>query len=282
MSIRFYPETHTYESIDPSENINWISVTRLIHNFKEPFDTKKMAKLCASGKNPKYIGMTEAQIIESWNKENNRAVTLGSWYHDCREKDLLSCNTITRYGKELMIIDPLMDGEIKLAPDQSLSEGIYPEHLIYLKSIGVCGQADRVEVVNDVIDLYDYKTNKEIKLKSYVDRNGKSKKMLGPLSHLDDCNFNDYALQLSTYMYMMLKHNYNLKPGKMQIDHVEFEIEDVDQMGYPIIASDAKGDPLIKKVTPYEIPYLKSEVIAMFKHLQLNREKFLNHVNQTV
>jgi hypothetical protein len=275
MSVKFYADNHSYVSSDPSENIQWISVTRLIHHFKEPFDTVKMAEACSKGKNPKYNKMTPEEIIKLWESENKRAVNLGSWYHDQREKDVLACNTITRRGVELQIIDPLMEGNVKIAPVQQLVQGLYPEHFVYLKSVGICGQGDRVEVIGDVIDLYDYKTNKEIKKEGFINKAGKSKKMLPPLSHLDDCNYNDYALQLSAYMYIMLKHNFNFKPGKMQLDHVEFEIDTVDKNGYPVVATDAAGDPIVKSVTPYEIPYLKKEVIAMFKYVQENREKIL-------
>ena len=277
MSVKFYADEHKYISIDERDPIDWISVTRLIHYFKEPFDTVKMADACSKGKNPKYNKMTPDEIIKLWESENKRAVNLGSWYHDQREKDVLACNTITRKGKELTIINPLMEGMVKLAPDQQLTEGIYPEHLVYLKSAGVCGQADRIEVVDEYIDVYDYKTNKEIKQQGFVNKGGKSKKMLGPLSHLDECNYNEYALQLSTYMYIMLKHNFNLKPGKIQLDHIEFEIDHLDKNGYPVVAMDAMGDPLVKSVTPYELPYMKKEVIAMFKYVQENREKILNH-----
>ena len=277
MSVKFYANEHKYISTDERDLIDWISVTRLIHYFKEPFDTIKMAEACSKGKNPKYNKMTPEDIIKLWESENKRAVNLGSWYHDQREKDVLACNTITRKGKELTIINPLMEGMVKLAPDQQLTEGIYPEHLVYLKSAGVCGQADRIEVVDEYIDVYDYKTNKEIKQQGFVNKGGKSKKMLGPLSHLDECNYNEYALQLSTYMYILLKHNFNLKPGKIQLDHIEFEIDHLDKNGYPVVAMDAMGDPLVKSVTPYELPYMKKEVIAMFKYVQENRKKILNH-----
>jgi hypothetical protein len=277
MSVKFYANEHKYISTDERDPIDWISVPRLIHYFKEPFDTIKMAEACSKGKNPKYNKMTPEDIIKLWESENKRAVNLGSWYHDQREKDVLACNTITRKGKELTIINPLMEGMVKLAPDQQLTEGIYPEHLVYLKSAGVCGQADRIEVVDEYIDVYDYKTNKEIKQQGFVNKGGKSKKMLGPLSHLDECNYNEYALQLSTYMYILLKHNFNLKPGKIQLDHIEFEIDHLDKNGYPVVAMDAMGDPLVKSVTPYELPYMKKEVIAMFKYVQENRKKILNH-----
>jgi hypothetical protein len=277
MAIKFYADDHKYISIDERDPIDWISVTRLIHYFKEPFDKIKQADACSKGKNPKYNKMTPEEIITLWDSENKRAINLGSWYHDQRERDVLACNTITRKGKELTIVNPLMDGLVKLAPDQQLVEGIYPEHLVYLKSAGVCGQADRIEVVDEFIDVYDYKTNKEIKIEGFVNKAGKKKKMLGPLAHLDECNYNEYALQLSTYMYIMCKHNFNLKPGKIQLDHIEFEIDHLDKNGYPVVATDAMGDPLVKKVTPYELPYMKKEVIAMFKYVQEHREKILNH-----
>jgi hypothetical protein len=37
---------------------------------------------------------------------------------------------------------------IRIAPSQKLDPGIYPEHMVYLKSAGICGQSDLVEVVN--------------------------------------------------------------------------------------------------------------------------------------
>jgi hypothetical protein len=278
MAIKFYADDHKYVSAEGTEPIDWISVTRLIHHFKEPFDEIAMSIACSKGKNPKYVGKTPEEIRGIWKAENTRAVTLGSWYHDQREKDTLNCNTITRRGIDLTIINPLMEGSVKIAPAQQLIEGIHPEHLIYLLSVGICGQADRVEVVADVIDLYDYKTNKKIETEGFKNaRTGKTKKMLGPLSHLDDCNFNDYALQLSTYMYMMLKHNYNLEPGLMRIDHVEFELAGLDKHGYPIAKLDKDGNAMVKSITPYNIPYLEKEVIAMFKYVQLNREKILGN-----
>jgi len=267
MAVKFKNADHSYTSIDENENIKWTSVTSLVHMFKKPFDAESMALKCSKGKNPKYNKLKPEEILELWKNENKRAVDLGSWYHDQRERDLLACNTITRNGNELTIINPLMDGDMKLAPEQNLTDGIYPEHFVYLKSAKVCGQGDRVEVYDGKINLYDYKTNKEIKMSGFKGAGGKTEKMLPPLSHLDACNYNDYALQLSTYMYIMLKHNRSLEPGIIQMDHVKFEIDKYDKNGYPIVSTDAMGDPMVKEVKSYELPYLKKEVIAMFKYL---------------
>ena len=172
----------------------------------------------------------------------------------------------------LPIINPIEQDGIKLAPDQTLVPGIYPEHMVYLKSAGICGQADRVEVLHDVIDLYDYKTNKEIKMNAFTNWQGITQMMTGPLSHIEDCNFNHYALQLSIYMYVMLKHNHNLKPGKIQIHHIAFEKSGVNEYGYPITELDPMGDPVVKSVTPYELPYMKKEVQAMINYMKMHPE----------
>ena len=177
-------------------------------------------------------------------------------------------NTIERHGCILPIIRPLITDDIKYAPPQKLQEGMYPEHFVYLKSAGICGQSDLVEVAKGEVNITDYKTNKEIKKESYVNWEGVSQKMLSPVSHLDDCNFWHYALQLSTYMYIILKHNPKLKPGKITIHHVLFYTDGTDKFGNPITKLDDQGEPLVKKIVPYDLPYLKAEVINLIKHKQ--------------
>jgi hypothetical protein len=271
MSIQFTAENHKYESVD-EKPIDWLSVTSLVSLFKEPFDQKAISEKSSKSRNGKWKGMDPEKIVEIWNKESKRATDLGSWYHDQREKELLMCDTLERNGMKLPIVNVIEQDGVKFAPDQSLVPGIYPEHFVYLKSAGICGQADRVEVLPQTIDIFDYKTNKEIKQKSYVNWEGVSKKMLGPCSHLDDCHINHYALQLSVYMYIMLKHNHSLKPGKIEIHHITFEIESEDEYGYPIVAVDQMGDPIVKEVVPYELPYLKKEVQNMIKYVKMHPE----------
>ena len=96
--------------------------------------------------------------------------------------------------------------------------------------------------------------------------------MSGPLAHLDDCNFNHYALQLSIYMHIMLKHNPRYKAGKLMLHHVIFEKEGEDKFGNPIPLKNAEGNPIVKTVVPYEAPYLKAEVIAMINWLKDNKK----------
>jgi ATP-dependent exoDNAse (exonuclease V) beta subunit len=270
MAIIFKEDGHTYESIE-EDNIEWISVTSLVGKFKPKFDKEGQAKKSAKNKNSKWYGMTVEQILQAWDNETERAVTLGNFYHNQRESDMLDFKTIERNGTEVPIIKPLINDEgIKLAPEQKLSDGVYPEHLVYLKSVGLCGQADVVEIVDGYININDYKTNKEIKEKGYTNWEGITSKMFKPVNHLDDCNLNHYSLQLSIYAYIIKKHNPSLKIGKLTIQHVKFKQIGEDSNGYPI-NEHYNGEPILDEIKMYEVPYLKDEVNSLIMWLKDNK-----------
>ena len=270
MAIIFKEDGHSYESIE-EDNIQWLSVTSLVSKFKPKFDKEGQAKKSAKNKNSKWYGMTVVQIIEAWDNETNRAINLGNFYHNQRESDMLDFKTIERNGTEIPIIKPLVNNDgIKLAPEQKLSDGLYPEHLVYLKSVGICGQADVVEIVDGFININDYKTNKEIKEKGYTNWEGITSKMYKPINHLDDCNLNHYSLQLSIYAYIIKKHNPSLKIGRLTIQHVKFKQIGEDANGYPI-NEHYNGEPILDEIKMYEVPYLKDEVNSLIMWLKDNK-----------
>jgi hypothetical protein len=274
MSIVFNAEDHSYKSIDGAEGINWTSVTTLISSLKKPFDAKAVAAKVTKNKRSKWYGIEPKVIEQIWKNEADRAVTLGTYYHNQREADLCSLASIEREGVTVPVISPSGEHDgIRYAPSQKLDPGVYPEHMVYLKSAGICGQSDLVEVVNGKVNIIDYKTNKEIKTESFVNWEGISEKLLPPVNHLDDCNFNHYALQLSIYMYIILKHNPKLKPGRIFIHHIIFEQEGEDQYGYPIAAKGPDGNPIVKEVKPMAVPYLVDEVISILHHVKDNPVK---------
>ena len=271
MAVIFKEDGHVYESLDSNldkEEINWLSVTSFVSMFKPKFNAKSQAKKSSKNKRSKWYGMSEKDILAIWNGESNRATGLGNWYHDQRERDILEFETIERHGVEVPIIRPLEDQKgIKIAPEQNLSEGVYPEHLVYLKSAGLCGQADLVEIVKNKIHVTDYKTNKEIKDKGFTNWEGVTSKMFNPVSHLDDCNLNHYNLQLSLYAYIIKKHNPKLRMGKLTIQHVKFKEAGRDKYGYPINES-INGEPVVEKTKIYDLPYLKNEIRSIIMWLK--------------
>jgi hypothetical protein len=273
MILRFTPEDHKYTSIKKEDEQDWLSVTSFISLFKQPFDADKMAVKSSKSKKGKWFGMTPEAIKEAWKAEALRATTLGTWYHNQRERDICELETLERHGKTVPVFKPLEVGGIKYSPDQKLSDGIYPEHMVYLRSAGLCGQSDLVEVINGEVHITDYKTNKEIKTEGYTNWEGIRQKMGRPVHHLDDCHLMHYALQLSIYLYIILKHNPRLKAGTLTIHHITFEELGKDKFGNPITAVDSSGDPIVKEVIPYDLPYLKEEVIALLHWLEDNRGK---------
>tara|TARA_R110002020_G_scaffold36503_3_gene109759 strand:- start:3406 stop:4236 length:831 start_codon:yes stop_codon:yes gene_type:complete len=276
MAVIFKEEGHIYESLDSNldkESIKWLSVTSLVSMFHPKFNAKAQAKKSAKNKRSKWYNMSEKDILAAWKGESNRALGLGNWYHGQREKDILEFETIERHGAEIPIIRPIEDGKgIKIASDQKLLDGVYPEHLVYLKSAGLCGQADLVEVVNNKIHITDYKTNKEIKSKGFTNWEGVTSKMFNPINHLDDCNLNYYTLQLSLYAYIIKKHNPKLKIGNLIIQHVKFKQEGKNEYGYPINEF-IDGEPVVDDIKMHKLSYLKDEVKNIIEWLSKNPVK---------
>lgn len=267
MAIKFYEEGHKYVSIG-DDNIEWVSVTSLLSKFKKPFDPDEVAKKCSTNKKSRWFGLTPEEIKAFWKQEVNDSITLGSWFHNQREADLLEFESITRDDLILPIVKPIKENGVKLAPDQKLKPGIYPEHMVYLKSAGLCGQSDRVEVVGDIVNISDYKTNKEIKTEGFVNWEGKRDTLLPPLDHLDNCELTIYGLQLSVYMYIILKHNPRLRPGKLTIEHIIFEENERSRYNTRNLVKDSFGNPVFQELVQYEVPYYKEEVIALINYLK--------------
>lgn len=268
--LKFTADNHKYTSAD---NAEWLSVTSLISNFKQPFDADTIAAKSAKSKKSKWYGMTPEEIKAVWKAEALRATTLGTWYHNCREGDICSFETMERHGSTIPVFRPIEVDGIKHSPEQKLKDGIYPEHMVYLRSAGICGQSDIVEVIDGVVHITDYKTNKEIKTEGYTNWEGITQKMSNPVSHLDDCHLNHYALQLSMYMFIILKHNPKLKPGVLTIHHILFEEAGRDKFDNPITALDTNGDPIVLDIIQYDLPYLKKEAIDLINWLESNRDK---------
>lgn len=277
MILRFTPHDHKYTSVKKEDEKDWISVTSFIGNFKQPFDADAIAAKSAKNRKSKWYGMTPEEIKAAWKSEAKRATDLGTWYHNCREKDICELETMERQGFTVPVVKPVEIEGIKYSPEQKLTDGVYPEHLVYLKSAGLCGQSDLVEVIDGHVHITDYKTNKEIKTEGYTNWQGVTQKMLAPVSHLDDCNLNHYTLQLSMYLYMILKHNPRLKPGTLTIHHILFDTVGEDKFGNPITALDSNGDPIVKDIVQYDLPYLKQEVITLMHWLEDNRNKIKPH-----
>lgn len=274
MAIVFRESDHQYLSVD-GDNIKWLSATGVLKLFEKPFDPDQ-ARKSSENKKGKWFGMNPELITKIWDTNRKNATDLGHWYH-LQEENKLNLKMASIHNSLNLDVSPALkrdNGGLVDAPCQKLKNNtIYPEHLCYMKSAGICGQSDIVEVLNQEVNIGDHKTSQFIETESFkewdnVNKCRSPKMMTGILSHLEDCNFNHYSIQLSLYMFMVLRHNFNYKPGKMFVYHVKFDEDGVDQYGYRIIKKNDAGEPMVKEVIPIEIPYLKSEAAAIVNYLK--------------
>lgn len=266
MQLLFSEPDHKYFNPDAPDD-NWTSVTSVIHSLAEEFIPQPAAEKANKNRKSKWYKVSVTEILKAWEDENLRSRELGHFYHNMREQELLNSK-----DNKLPVVPSVITDGLKRCPEQKLQEGIYPEHMTYLTSVNIIGQSDLVTVEDGYIHIDDYKTCKEIKRASYVSWDGDSKKMLGPVAHIEDCNFNHYALQLSIYAFAIQRHNPNLRVGELTLEHVLFEQEGENQYGYPIYSKDENDQYIVQDVVKYKLPYMKSEVLAIINHMK-NQKK---------
>ena len=282
-NIAFEEKAHRYWDVtDPSKKFT--SVTTIIEKFGQPFDKefwsayKALEKLLSADawkiekpsllKSKKFdksllelhdisendFNREQQAILDSWDEENRKSCERGTKIHADFE------NSFYNKKKNIDISKFQIGGKFECRKDYTdldLENAVYPEYLIHRVSpdgkLCIAGQIDLLVKKGNNIIVGDYKTNKEIKMKSFFDSKTKSSvKMKFPLNNLDDTNYWHYCLQLSTYAWMLQKLN------------PDFVIEDL-----VMIHIDHKD-----KMTIYHLPYLKNEVEKMLafykKQVQLD------------
>ena len=271
-NIAFEEKAHRYWDVtDPSKKFT--SVTTIIEKFGQPFDKefwsayKALEKLLSADawkiekpsllKSKKFdksllelhdisendFNREQQAILDSWDEENRKSCERGTKIHADFE------NSFYKKKKNIDISKFQIGGKFECRKDYTdldLENAVYPEYLIHRVSpdgkLCIAGQIDLLVKKGNNIIVGDYKTNKEIKMKSFFDSKTKSSvKMKFPLNNLDDTNYWHYCLQLSTYAWMLQKLN------------PDFVIEDL-----VMIHIDHKD-----KMTIYHLPYLKLEVEKM-------------------
>lgn len=209
-NYKFYEEGHYYIYKDKRVQI---SVTQFIKKFHKEFDEDKWSKYIA-----KKEGVSQQEILDRWKLAADLSAITGTLFHNRAEQLILNrvlsnnYDTLSDAVKErLKLLIPLQD---KFFSD---IEG----KLIPLKTEFTVGIEDKIAGNVDLlvwnekdqeIQVWDYKTNKEIKLDNKYD------KMFYPFHNYDDCNFVHYSIQLNIYKYI-LETVLGIKIGKCYLAH---------------------------------------------------------------
>ena len=187
----------------------YTSVTTWNHEHFSKFDSAKiLGNIMRSPKmkdpSYKYYGMTAEEILKSWDDNRDAASSAGTQTHyniECfyNGMDMKDESIEFKYFKEFVRDHPHL-------------EAYRTEWCVFYEEIKVSGSIDMVFRDKNTGEylIYDWKRSKEIKT-SNTFQSG-----LGPMSHLPDCNYWHYSLQLNVYRWI-LESYYGLDVADMYL-----------------------------------------------------------------
>jgi ATP-dependent exoDNAse (exonuclease V) beta subunit len=216
--LRYYQKSHTYRV----GKKKLTSVTQFIGQFFSKFDAKEIARKLAKFPFNRKAGRGVRYWLNEWKKSSE----YGTLVH----------KEIENFIKGTHI--ELPDKRTAQAINWLAHCGMLPvdtEFILYDEDLGLAGTIDCImeDPVTGELTLVDWKTNKEIKKKSFDGKMGKQ-----PINHLEDHSFNRYSLQLSMYRYLLEKKGFKVK--NCLLIHLKEE-----------------------SIVKYEVPYLNKELELM-------------------
>ena len=197
--IEFYAENHTYV-IDKSK-YDFISATTFIKKFFTPFDADSFIQNLIDTNTfyKRYPNNTPENLKKEWNDIGSNASKLGTLLHESIEYF---------YNEEHK------ESDITISKEWGLFTEFYQDHshlipyrtewYVFTERFKIAGSIDMVfKDKEDKYYIYDWKRSKQIKF------NNKYQNAKNPISHIEDCNYYHYSLQLNLYKYI-LKHCYHI------------------------------------------------------------------------
>ena len=234
----FYPQDHHYEY--KGERVG-ISVTRLIEDYTNEFDSESIAEKVAIRDNKSV-----QEVLDEWEYKNKFSCEKGSTCHEYaqslwsgKEWKALTFDESEEYLNAVGRIR--MQVRTFYYDYKDRLEHLADEFVIGSEEYDIASAIDHLFInkLTGGLVLVDYKTNSDIhKTEKYA------KSMKVPLDHLKDFTLNHYYIQLSIYKYLVEKYA-KVKIEEMFIVYASENIEN-----YEII----------------EIPYLKKEVIKILEN----------------
>jgi len=217
--IKFHDDIHKYFVGDK----NLISVTTMLHKYQEEFDSYYWSNIKKG-----ELKMTQDEVLAYWKALNVKSQVKGSAVHNYAE--LLFNNKVYKFDVELS--DAKLGKEnieiLKLRGEKTIKEEydivtkfvdkfhadtkdklipIKTEFVVFDEEWELAGMMDILfwNVKKQCFQVWDWKTNKELNKESKFRKNLK-----GIMSHLPDCEYSLYCLQLTTYK-RILERNTGIK-----------------------------------------------------------------------
>jgi hypothetical protein len=215
LELTFVEDTHTYTMKNSQGELksDWVSVSKVIKNFYEEFDSEGISFKKAKGD----LDVQE-QLLAEWKAAADYSINVGSRTHFILEKKSLE---MFEMDKEVRQPEFECDFEQILRSDSMVSAGanflelmkergailLDTELILGDNELGYTGAPDKMWLIENKektevgIICTDWKTNKPKNFEaSYF-----TKKMFSPFEKLDDTALGHYSTQLPFYCKLLLK-----------------------------------------------------------------------------
>lgn len=252
-NIRYTDSDHSYLI----NGVKAISGTTLIHKYSPEFNSVEIAKKTAIKQ-----GRPLKEVLNEWALNNVRSTVKGTLCHEyvelCYQKRILEFDDdrikemVQKGLKSKDTYDPKLNGFkrdvenlvnlinedykktiIQIDDFLKATKGklipISSEFIIGDPEYRICGTIDQLfynETYN-CLEIWDWKTNKEIKL-----NNQYNSMMKHPISWVDNINFKHYSMQLSLYKYIIQKIT-GFDVGELWLVHFDYKKEQFELINCP-------------------------------------------------
>ena len=211
-NIKFIADDHTYLINDRVAQ----SVTTILKKYVKPFDRDYWANIKA-----RQAGVEAEEILDKWEFAAKSSRIKGSLVHEYIEYSLTKQQFTYPEDSILEVFgyDPIQTPFNQIIPVvekflSDINDKMFPvvsEFIIGDAESLICGTIDQLfyNKKSGKLEIWDWKTNKEIKLESRYFH-------LAPLQHIPDTELDHYSLQLSLYK-LILERNTGIALGNSYI-----------------------------------------------------------------
>lgn len=197
-ALQFINWSHSY-------SVNGIplqSVTDFVEHCFPEFNANEMARRTAA-----RTGQSVADVLANWERKGKESRDAGTEMHR-KIESFYQLNNVQ--DDETFRLFRMFANQISLNPYRT-------EWPIYDTDTNLAGTVDFVDFSNSKYTIYDWKRSDKIIFNGMPVMTSKyDQKALPPISHIEDCPYYLYALQLSLYKYILEK-NYGIKIAELRL-----------------------------------------------------------------
>lgn len=194
------PQPEPQQTRDVNVVVNYISGTKFVNHFFPPFDPDGKITEATARKR----GISVEQLKFEWKQNSAAACEYGTRVHETAEDTFYrrEYRNSPRDQREMAVFTHARNTAMYIMEHFNVM-GV--EQIVFDIQYQLAGSIDLLaqSKKDGVIWIFDHKTNKRINRTSPYGVKG-----LYPIEHIDDCEFNHYALQLSTYEMILRTARY--------------------------------------------------------------------------